>query len=71
MLPTNLTRWDRLLRLLLAVAMGLGGFSGRVASPWELALVLFAFYPLVTSLLGWDPLYVLLGYGGRGKSPRR
>ena len=71
MLPTNQTRWDRLLRLLLAVAMGLGGVSGQVPSPWELALILFAFYPLVTGILGWDPLYVLLGYGGTSKSPRR
>ncbi len=71
MLPTNQAPRDRALRLLLAAAMGFGGLSGRVPSPWELALLLFAFYPLVTGILGWDPLYVLLGYGGAGKSPRR
>ena len=51
--------------------MGLGGLSGSVPSPWELALLLFAFHPLATCALGWDPLYIVLGYVGTNKPPRQ
>ena len=64
MFPVNEAVWDRSLRILLAVVMALLGLSGRVAHPWELALVIFSFYPFITGAVGWDPVYVLLGFRG-------
>ena len=64
MFSGNEASWDRGLRLALAVVMVAAGGSGRFAPPWGLALLVFSFYPLVTGLLGWDPVYVLLGFGG-------
>lgn len=71
MLATNEALWDRTFRIMLAVAMASLGLSGLVNPPWELALLVFAFYPLVTGALGWDPVYVLFGFRGTGSRPRR
>lgn len=69
MLATNEAMWDRTLRIAVAVLMVSLGLSGRVSSPWELALLLFAFYPLITGAMGWDPVYVLLGFRGTRNPP--
>lgn len=57
------------MRLLLAAVMALWGVWGSVEHPWELALVVFSLYPLVTGISGWDPIYVLLGYRGTKNRP--
>ncbi len=64
MVRTNEAGWDRLLRLVLAVLMAWLGFVGGLPPPWDLALLVFAFYPLVTGLSGWDPVYVIVGFRG-------
>ncbi len=64
MFRTNEAGWDRLIRLVLAALMAWFGLAGELSSPWDLALVVFALYPLVTGVLGWDPVYVLVGYRG-------
>ncbi len=64
MFRTNEAGWDRLLRLSLAAIMIYFGFAGSATPPWDLALLVFAFYPFVTGLMGWDPVYVLTGFRG-------
>lgn len=58
---TNEGRWDRVLRVLLGASMLAAGLFRVLPEPWNTALVLFAFVPLVTGLTGWCPLYALLG----------
>ena len=60
----NEAGWDRWLRLLLCGAMVLWSVAGGMTPPWELATLAFALYPLITGLLGWDPVYVLAGFRG-------
>jgi hypothetical protein len=60
----NEAPWDRGLRLALVAVLVLVAASRALAPPWELALVVLSFYPLVTGLSGWDPIYVLLGFRG-------
>ncbi len=56
----NEANWDRLIRMVVAVvALGLG-WSGLPSPDWATGLQLFGLYPLVTGILGWDPLYSLL-----------
>ncbi len=61
MFPSNLHLWDRIARLLLgAVMFAVGWYSGPTA--WAMALRVFAFYPVVTGLAGWCPIYALLRF---------
>jgi hypothetical protein len=57
----NLADWDRVLRIVLGlVFLGLG-LSGAVNGLGGVALVIFGWMPLLTGILGWDPIYALLG----------
>ena len=60
MFPTNQATWDRVLRIVVAVVMLVVGWLGLFEEPWNLALIIFAFYPFVTGASGWCPVYVLL-----------
>ncbi len=59
----NLARWDRMLRILVGIAMILLAVSGAVDGILRVALLLFAWVPLATGALGWDPIYALLRIG--------
>lgn len=59
----NLARWDRILRILAGTLMILFASSGAVDGIFRVALLLFAWVPLVTGALGWDPIYALLRIG--------
>jgi hypothetical protein len=62
---SNLGRTDRAVRLLLGAACAaasLGGWVHGIAGP---ALLLFAWVPIVTGLVGWCPFYTLLGLSSR------
>jgi hypothetical protein len=62
----NLSPLDRTIRLLLGLLMLWAGWSGAVeASIWSAALRVFAWVPLVTGILGWCPLYAILGLSSR------
>lgn len=63
MATKNLARWDRTLRILVGIAMILVGVSGAVDGIFRVALLLFAWVPLATGALGWDPIYALLRIG--------
>ena len=64
----NLATWDRALRILLGLAMLLLGWSGLVDGLWAIALVIFAWVPLLTGIVGWCPVYALLGISTRRPS---
>ena len=59
----NLARWDRILRILTGILMILFASTGAVDGIFRVALLLFAWVPLVTGALGWDPIYSLLRIG--------
>ena len=57
----NVAPWDRAVRIVLGVAMLLGGWTETVDGVWGVALTVFGWVPLVTGLLGWCPVYALFG----------
>jgi hypothetical protein len=57
----NQSNLDRALRIALGLAMLGAGFAGLVPGIGGIALCIFGWYPLVTGLLGWSPVYTLLG----------
>jgi hypothetical protein len=58
---SNLAGWDRVLRIVLGVAMLYLGWSDLVNGLGAIALVIFAWVPLLTGALGWCPVYSMLG----------
>jgi len=67
----NMAGWDRLLRLVVGLAMlGLGA-AGFAPALLSLALLIFAWVPLLTALSGWCPFYSLLGVQTWCPSPHR
>lgn len=66
----NLSPLDRTIRLLVGLLMLWAGWSGLVANQvWQIALQVFAWVPLLTALLGWCPLYAMLGLSTRRPKP--
>ena len=58
---SNLAAWDRALRIVLGLAMLFLGWSDLVDGVWAIGLVVFAWVPLLTGVVGWCPLYAMLG----------
>lgn len=58
---SNLAGWDRVVRIVLGIAMLYLGWSDLVDGVWAIALVVFAWVPLLTGILGWCPVYSMLG----------
>lgn len=62
----NQSGLDRALRLVVgALILGVGWF-GPVDDLAGVACRILGWYPLVTSLVGWSPLYAVLGLSTRG-----
>jgi hypothetical protein len=57
----NQSPLDRTLRILVGLAMLIAGWTHLVTGVWGVALEVFGWVPLVTGLLGWCPVYALLG----------
>lgn len=70
MLPENEARWDRIVRIVLGIAMLLLGWTEIVSGAPGVALKLFGWVPLITGLVGWDPFYSLLDYSTKRSHPR-
>lgn len=64
-LASNLARWDRLVRVALGLLFVLLPLTGVVTGLAGTALLLFSWVPLVTGLIGWCPIYSLLGLSSR------
>jgi hypothetical protein len=63
MASKNIARWDRILRILIGIAMIAVAMSGAVEGILRVGLLLFSWVPLATGALGWDPIYALLRIG--------
>lgn len=67
----NEASWDRTLRLVLGLVMlGLGA-SGWLNEIGSMALLIFGWVPLLTSVSGWCPVYSLLGISTLHRTNRR
>lgn len=62
----NMHGWDRALRFIVGVAAL--SFYGALDAPWRY-LTLLGLIPIGTALIGWCPLYTLLGISGPSKAP--
>lgn len=61
----NLASWERVLRCGIGVGMLALGWSGVAPGLGGAALQLFGWFPLVTGLIGWSPIYSMLGISTR------
>jgi len=70
----NMSRLDRTIRisaglLMLGVSWAANAPEGAI---WPIVFRVFALFPLVTGLLGWCPVYAILGLSTcKPKSPQR
>jgi hypothetical protein len=62
---SNVATWDRAVRIVLGTVMLFLGWSGLVDGVWGIALVVFAWVPILTGLVGWCPIYAILGISTR------
>lgn len=70
----NLGFLDRTVRILVGLLMLWVGWTSQPAEAalWPIALRIFAWFPLVTGLLGWCPVYAMLGLSTcKPKTPSR
>ena len=58
----NEAGWDRVVRIIIGIALLYLGFSGVVTGGWGLFLKVIGFVPLLTGLVGWCPLYALFKF---------
>ena len=58
---SNVATLDRVVRIVLGLAMLFLGWSDLVDGVWAIALVVFAWVPLLTGLIGWCPIYAMVG----------
>ncbi len=61
----NLSMPERIVRVLVGIALLVLGWSGAVSGVSAIALRVFSLVPLLTGLAGWCPFYALLGLGTR------
>jgi hypothetical protein len=66
-MPQNMGTVDRTIRILIAIAIGVLYFTGRIGGTLAIVLGLFAAVFVVTSFIGTCPLYIPLGLSTRRK----
>lgn len=66
----NLSALDRSIRIAVGLLMLAAGWAGLATDVWRIALQVFGWVPLVTGLIGWCPVYALLGLSTRKHPPR-
>ena len=59
MFQVNEAGWDRIVRIVLGLAMLILGWGGFVGGKLGVILQWLGFVPLITGLIGWCPLYSL------------
>lgn len=67
----NEATWDRVLRVLVGLVMLALGLVGWLSPIWSVALVIFAWVPLLTGSFGWCPIYSILGVNTLQRLRRR
>lgn len=65
----NESKLDRAVRILLGLTMLAAGWTGLVTGVWGIALEVFGWVPLLTGVIGWCPIYALLGIRSRRRHP--
>ena len=60
----NEAGWDRIVRVVLGIALLYLGWAGVVTGGWGVFLKVIGFVPLLTGLTGFCPLYAVIGYNG-------
>lgn len=69
----NVGRWERLARFLAGTALGAYGIlialQGRAV--WPTVAVLASMYPVISAMVGWDPLYHVFGVRTCGRHCRQ
>jgi hypothetical protein len=58
----NEANWDRIVRVLLGIALLYLGWAGVVTGGLGVFLKIIGFVPLLTGLVGWCPIYALLKF---------
>lgn len=58
----NETGWDRIVRIVLGLALLYLGWGGVVTGGLGLFLQVIGFVPLVTGIVGWCPLYAVFKF---------
>ncbi len=56
----NESGWDRVIRVVLGLALLYIGWAGVVSGGWGVFFKVFGFLPFVTGLVGFCPTYALL-----------
>jgi hypothetical protein len=67
MLAINEGTWDRALRIMVGLVLLYLGLGGVVTGAAGTALAILAVLPLLTGVIGWCPLYALLGISTSGR----
>jgi hypothetical protein len=57
----NMSSLDRIIRLIVAAAIAVLYFTGVISGAWAIVLGIIAVIFVVTSLIGFCPLYKLFG----------
>ena len=65
----NMGTADRVVRTLIAVAIGILYFMGKISGTFAIVLGIVAIAFIVTSFVGWCPSYVPFGLSTRKPSP--
>ena len=55
----NEAGWDRIVRIVLGVALLYFGWAGVVTGGWGTFLMVIGFVPLLTGLVGFCPIYAI------------
>ena len=61
-MKTNMGGIDRIVRLIIALIIGYLYYAGQISGTLGIALLVFAAVFILTSLVGFCPLYTLFGF---------
>ncbi len=64
-MKTNMAVIDRIVRTLVAVLVAIGYFTGVLSGTWAIVLGIVAVVFLLTSIVGFCPIYALLGISSK------
>jgi len=67
-MKANMGTTDRVIRTVLALAVGALYFTGRISGTVAIVLGIMAVVFLITSFVSWCPAYAPFGFSTRGKS---
>ncbi len=66
-ITNNIAGWERVVRVLLGIGLLYLGWAGVVTGGLGEVFKVLGFLPLLTGLIGWCPLYSLIGFSTNRK----